>query len=111
MSAILPSDPWETALRLLTVLPPPYGESHGDVNFFCAGRFRQNGHRLFNEQIAPLLREGRELTVLLGFVDASVTRTTGLGGDDALLPAAAEFRAARLYDAAADAVFELTLSD
>ena len=111
MSAILPSDPWETALRLLTVLPPPYGESHGDVNFFCAGRFRQNGHRLFNEQIVPLLREGRELTVLLGFVDASVSRCTGLGDGDALLQAASEFRAVRLYDAAADAVFELTLGD
>ena len=108
MSNTIPAH-WESAMRLLTALPAPHAAEHGDVNFLCAGRHRRNGHRLFNERVLPLVESGRQLTVLLGFVDASVARATGVGADDPLLPLATEFRGVRLYDAAADEVHELTI--
>ena len=108
MTNNIPSS-WEAAMRLLTALPAPHAAAHGDVNFFCAGRYRRNGHKLFNEHILPLVESGQQLTVLLGFVDTSVARATGLGSDDPLMPLANEFRAVRLYNAAADKVYEFTI--
>ena len=102
-----PETSWDAALEQLTALPGTLQEEHGAANFMRAGRFRRNGRLLFEKAIEPMLREGRSLEVVLGFVDSSVAEAAGLTRDDGYTDESSEFLTARLRDVGTGEVFDV----
>lgn len=104
-----PDTSWDAALEQLTALPGGLQDEHGATNFMRAVRYRRNGRRLFETAIAPLLREGRRLEVMLGFVDTFVAESGNLTEKDGYTPASSEFLAARLWDADACEIIDVSV--
>jgi hypothetical protein len=97
--SLSPNTSWDAALEQLTALPGELQEEHGAANFMRAGMFRRNGRMLFDSAIEPMLHAGRELEVVVGFVDSTIAEAVGLGPDDGYYtPSSSEFLAARLRD-------------
>jgi hypothetical protein len=97
--SLSPNTSWDAALEQLTALPGELQEEHGAANFMRAGMFRRNGRMLFDSAIEPMLHAGRELEVVVGFVDSAIAEAVGLGPDDGYYtPSSSEFLAARLRD-------------
>ena len=102
--------PWLTAVDELTALPPDLQARFGEVNFLCAARHRRNARRLYDGGILPLLREGGEYEVLLGFVDRALAESgEDLGGPP--LEGMSEFLAARLRHSGTGLVVEVRAPD
>ena len=102
-----PDTSWDAALEQLTALPGTLQEEHGAANFMRAGRFRRNARLLFEKAIEPMLRDGRQFEVLLGFVDSSVAEAAGLTHDDGYTVGSSEFLAARLRDVATGEIVDV----
>ena len=70
--SLSPNTSWDAALEQLTALPGELQEEHGAANFMRAGKFRRNGRMLFDHAIEPMLHAGRELEVVVGFVELTI---------------------------------------
>lgn len=107
--SLSPETSWDAALEQLTALPGELQEEHGAANFMRAGKFRRNGRALYENTIEPLLREGRRLEVLLGFVDSAVAEMCGLDREHGYTIDSSEFLSARLRDASSGEIIDVAI--
>jgi hypothetical protein len=94
MNTLSPTTSWESALEQLTALPVEHQDAYGAMNFMRAGRYRNNGRRLFDEIKRVLTENDLDMEVVTGFVDTSLVETLGIANDETTVASCPDFVAA-----------------
>lgn len=105
MEVLTKEEGWTEALRKLTVLPLALDSEFGSINFMRSLHYRGNAKKLFEEKIEPLLKQGRKLGVVQGFMYSGVSN----GSAQAISKPCTEFREVILRDVDTDETFTLSI--
>ena len=105
MEVLTKEEGWTEALRKLTILPLELDSEFGSINFMRSLHYRDNAKKLFEEKIEPLLKQGRKLGVVQGFMYSGIS----IGSMEIVSKPCSEFREVVLCDVDTNETFKLSI--
>lgn len=105
---ITPGTSVDEAIENLTRLPESLQKIHGTSNFIRSLPYHGNARKLIEQEINPLVEEGRAFHIDTGYVDRSIYSCENFTGVN---PLVTQFAAAVLIDVETGEVIEVSLSE